>query len=86
MTFGFFSTQESSTFECSIDGGVFSQCTSPKDYTDLGDGVLTFRVRAIDAAGNTDASPDEGTWAVDTTTPTATSPRPPMVEPTPSTE
>lgn len=71
-TFGFSSTQEGSIFECSLDGAVFSQCASPKDYTGLANGSHTFRVRAIDAAGNADPSPAARTWTVDTTRPTIT--------------
>jgi hypothetical protein len=73
-TFGFSSNQEGSTFECSLDGANFSQCTSPKDYTGLADGSHTFRVRAIDSAGNADSSPAVRTWTVETTNVDTTKP------------
>lgn len=38
-------------FECSTDGGGFVPCTSPRTLN-LGLGVHTFRVRAVDTSGN----------------------------------
>lgn len=67
-TFGF-SSEAGATFECSIDSGAFSACTSPKTYTGLSQGGHTFQVRAKDAAGNTDATPASYTWTVDTVAP-----------------
>ena len=59
-------------FECSLDGAIFSSCTSGVSYSSLTDGSHTFAVRAVDAAGNKDASPASYTWIVDTTAPITT--------------
>jgi hypothetical protein len=67
-----FSANETSTFECRIDGGSWSSCTSPRNYTSLAQGSHTFDVRAIDSAGNTDSTPESRTWTVDTVLPVAT--------------
>lgn len=53
-------------FQCSLDGAAFGPCTSPQSYAGLGRGAHTFLVRAVDAAGNPDASPAAYTWTVRT--------------------
>ncbi len=66
-SFGFSSSESGSKFECRLDGGSWSACTSPKEYTSLSNGNHTFEVRATDSAGNTDSTPASRTWTVDTT-------------------
>lgn len=65
-----FSANETSTFQCQLDGGGFSSCTSPKTYNGLSEGVHTFDVKATDTAGNPDLTPASRTWTVDTVPPT----------------
>ena len=64
-TFGFESNEKSATFECSLDHARFETCASPKTYTGLARGKHSFRVRAVDEAGNTDSTPATREWDVD---------------------
>lgn len=68
-TFEFISSEANFTFECSLDGAAFASCSSPKSYTNLKNAKHTFKVRAIDAAGNVDATPAVRSWTVDTVKP-----------------
>jgi DNA-binding beta-propeller fold protein YncE len=52
-----FSASERATFQCSRNGATFSACTSPHTTPTLSLGTHTFRVRAIDRAGNLDPTP-----------------------------
>lgn len=77
--FRFTSSEPGSTFECSLDDAPFEDCASPVELTGLGDGPHEFRVRATDAAGNTDSSPASRAWTVDTSVPPP--PDPPLQDP-----
>jgi hypothetical protein len=52
--FKFTSDEAGSTFKCKIDKKPYRSCTSPKKVKRLDEGRHKFKVRATDAAGNTD--------------------------------
>lgn len=68
-TFSFTSSEAGSTFECALDGALFTPCSSPQGYTALAEGSHSFDVRAIDPAGNTDSTPASAAFTVDTIDP-----------------
>lgn len=66
---GFGASEPGSSFQCSLDDGAMAPCSSPRGIAGLGDGSHTVRVRAIDAAGNSDPDPAAHSWTVDATPP-----------------
>jgi len=64
--FVFDSNDPNATFECSVDGGPFVPCSKTYSTSPLPDGKHTIAVRAVDAAGNVDATPATYEWTVDT--------------------
>ena len=66
--FTFHSDRPGSTFECLVNSGVFTACTTPISVS-LPDGSHMFSVLAIDAEGNRDASPVTAFFSIDTVAP-----------------
>jgi hypothetical protein len=64
-----FTASEPSTFECRLDNGGWTACTSPVTYADLGDGAHAFNVRATDTIGNVEPVKPSFDWYVDATAP-----------------
>jgi hypothetical protein len=52
------------TFQCALDGGAFTACTSPKHYTNLGFGLHRFQVRGRDNRSLADPTPATYDWRV----------------------
>jgi Ca2+-binding RTX toxin-like protein len=66
VAFGF-AADEPSTYECTLEGpkpSAAAACASGVAYSDLPDGLYTFRVVATDQAGNVGA-PESYSWEVD---------------------
>jgi hypothetical protein len=60
---------DAETVECQLDDGGWSQCTSPRAYSNLSVGDHTFSIRGIDATGNVEQDGEVRQWTVDTTVP-----------------
>jgi hypothetical protein len=71
-TFTFSSPEAGSTFKCSLDGGAYAACTSPKTYSPLSNGGHTFAVQATDLAGNVGTSSTYA-WTVNSAFPVSLS-------------
>lgn len=71
-TFTFTGTNSPTSFECQLDGGGWSTCSSGQSYASLSEGDHTFEVRAINGFG-TDATPASYTWRADLVDPQVTS-------------
>ena len=66
-TFAFSSPDGGVSFQTRVNGGSWSTETSPLTLGPLVESTYTFEVRAVDAAGNQDATPASFTFTVDTT-------------------
>jgi hypothetical protein len=71
-SFRFGSNDAGATFECRVDGGAWTACSSPEVVSGMSAGSHTFQVRAVDDAGNADSTPTSITWTVDPGLPTLT--------------
>lgn len=63
-SFSFSSGDAGASFDCSLDNGPWTGCTSPLTLSGLAEGNHSFAVRAVDPAGNSDPSSAACTWAV----------------------
>jgi HYR domain len=81
-SFSFSASEAGATFQCSRDGTAFVSCSSPQGYTNLSDGDHSFAVRAVDVAGNVDATSATRSWRVRTVAPTLHLPAGPVFEAT----
>jgi hypothetical protein len=68
-SFSFTDAEAGVTYQCRLDGGRYTVCSSPIGHTGLADGRHTFSVQAVDAAGNPSVSPAVYSWTVDTKPP-----------------
>ena len=69
-SFTFSSTDTAATFQCRVDAGAFTACTSPHTRSVTAEGAHNFTVQATDTAGNT--ATDTWTFTTDTTRPNTT--------------
>lgn len=58
-----FTAEDGATFTCSLDGGAYAACSSPRSLSGLAAGPHTFSVKASDAAGNTSLA-ETASWTV----------------------
>src|SRR4029079_12550716 len=56
--------------ECKIDNSDFVLCTSPVEFTNLGNGIHNLHLRAEDNVGNISPSHESFRWTIDTVAPT----------------
>lgn len=66
-----FVANESSSYQCSLDGAAYANCNSPYATNNLSEGQHTFNVQATDAAGNL-GLPASASWTNDYTSPVIT--------------
>ncbi len=67
-SFFFVASEPAATFVCQLDADPSGPCTSPRVLTGLSRVRHTFKVFAVDEAGNPDPSPAVHSWTIDETT------------------
>lgn len=68
ITFGFAGAPGTKKYLCLLDEAAPAVCQSPTTYSELGDGVHSFAVRAVDALGRAGA-PATHSWRIDSAPP-----------------
>jgi hypothetical protein len=63
-SFSFRASEDTTTFQCAIDGGAPTPCAPPASFSGLARGLHTFSVVATDAAHNQDPSPAQVRWLI----------------------
>jgi hypothetical protein len=63
-SFGFISNESNGRFRCSLDFSSYTDCASPKAYSNLALGAHNFRVLAIDSSGNVDYAAASYSWTI----------------------
>jgi hypothetical protein len=53
-------------FQCKLDTGTWTTCSSPRSYAALRPGSHTIQVRAIDSRGKTDPTPGKRAFSLQT--------------------
>lgn len=69
ITFNLSDSETGVDYQCQLDGGGYSSCTSPKAYTALSVGNHSFSAKAVDAAGNVSAPSTTFAWQIVTVVP-----------------
>jgi hypothetical protein len=69
-TFSFSDSEQGVSFQCRRDSQQYASCQSPKTYVGLTSGDHTFRVRAVDKAGNMSVA-TRYSWRIDLIPPPA---------------
>jgi len=67
-----FTSEAGAVFQCTLDNADWAACTSPVSFFVNTQGPHVFNVRAVDAAGNVDATPARAAWSVDISPPETT--------------
>ena len=65
-TIEFEANQQPSNFQCSIDEGPFTACTSPYTTPNQIPGQHSFAVKATNLSSETDSTPASVTWTINT--------------------